>query len=36
VSFFSWEAFVNRNKLEALTLEATVVELREKLAFLFG
>ncbi len=31
----SWNAFVNRNKLEANTLEATVVELREKLAFLF-
>ena len=30
-----WNAFITRNKLEANTLEATVVELREKLAFLF-
>lgn len=30
-----WNAFLTRNKLEANTLEATVVELREKLAFLF-
>jgi hypothetical protein len=32
----SWQAFVKRNKLQANTLEATVLELREKLAFLFG
>jgi len=31
-----WNAFITRNKLEARTLESTVVELREKLAFLFG
>jgi predicted nucleotidyltransferase component of viral defense system len=30
-----WNAFITRNKLEARTLEATVVELREKLVFLF-
>jgi hypothetical protein len=32
----SWNAFITRNKLEAKTLEETVVELREQLAFLFG
>jgi len=31
-----WNAFLARNNLEAKTLEETVVELREKLAFLFG
>jgi hypothetical protein len=31
-----WNAFIKRNKLEAKTLEETVIELRESLAFLFG
>lgn len=30
-----WNAFIGRNKLEANTIEETVVELRGKLAFLF-
>lgn len=31
----SWNTFLNRNKLEAKTLEETVVDVRKELAFLF-
>ncbi len=30
-----WNAFVTRNKLEAESLQATVIELRDRLDFLF-